>query len=178
MADRTPAEVLSFPTDMSTFDDDERISFSKLDNKYIAVQGDGTEFEFDRTLKRWILLADSEADAQIAAAQAAYGGTNAGEDSYDMTGPGGNGYGNNGKGGGATQGKKRKQGQAYGREVSSLPPPPPNACMRSFCLSFCLSSCLFLSLFCCRSSWRTDVCFLFFSFLAWGGVSYNFPKIL
>ena len=54
------AEVFTFPTDISEFDSDERISFSRLDNKYIAVQDDGTEFEFDQGLKRWIPLADDD----------------------------------------------------------------------------------------------------------------------
>ncbi|EPE03698.1 splicing factor u2af-associated protein 2 [Ophiostoma piceae UAMH 11346] len=54
------AEVFTFPTDISEFDSDERISFSRLDSKYIAVQDDGTEFEFDQGLKRWIPLADDD----------------------------------------------------------------------------------------------------------------------
>ncbi|OAA66717.1 nuclear mRNA splicing factor-associated protein [Niveomyces insectorum RCEF 264] len=63
------AEVWSFPTNIAEFDDDERISFSKLDGKYVAVQADGTEFEFDQGLKRWIPLADEEEEAALAAAQ-------------------------------------------------------------------------------------------------------------
>ena len=43
-----------FPTDVREFDADERISFSKLDNKFIAVHDDGTEFEFDAELKKWV----------------------------------------------------------------------------------------------------------------------------
>jgi HIV Tat-specific factor 1 len=43
-----------FPTDVREFDSDERISFSKLDNKFIAVHDDGTEFEFDAELKKWV----------------------------------------------------------------------------------------------------------------------------
>ncbi|KAH8737056.1 hypothetical protein BGZ61DRAFT_525258 [Ilyonectria robusta] len=42
-----------FPTDVREFDSDDRISFSKLDNKFIAVHDDGTEYEFDADLKRW-----------------------------------------------------------------------------------------------------------------------------
>ncbi|KAL2127833.1 hypothetical protein VTI74DRAFT_10104 [Chaetomium olivicolor] len=52
------AEYWSFPTNPEEFDQDERISYSKLDNKYIAVQDDGTEYEFDEALKRWIPMID------------------------------------------------------------------------------------------------------------------------
>ncbi|KAK7427720.1 hypothetical protein QQZ08_005826 [Neonectria magnoliae] len=49
-----------FPTDIREFDSDERISFSKLDNKFIAVHDDGTEYEFDANLKRWVPAADED----------------------------------------------------------------------------------------------------------------------
>ncbi|ORY66357.1 uncharacterized protein BCR38DRAFT_429988 [Pseudomassariella vexata] len=68
MAEAAPS--LSFPIDPQEFDSDERISFSKLDNKFIAVQDDGTEFEFDAQLKRWIPTLDEELVAQQ---QSAYG---------------------------------------------------------------------------------------------------------
>ncbi|KAI0997851.1 hypothetical protein K3495_g10339 [Podosphaera aphanis] len=48
----------SFPTNPELFDADDRISFSKLDNKFILVQEDGTEFEFDNAIKRWIPVVD------------------------------------------------------------------------------------------------------------------------
>ncbi|KAK0624672.1 hypothetical protein B0T17DRAFT_507729 [Bombardia bombarda] len=54
------AEYWSFPTNKEEFDQDDRISFSRLDNKYIAVQDDGTEYEFDDGLKRWIPIIDEE----------------------------------------------------------------------------------------------------------------------
>ncbi|KAH8802039.1 hypothetical protein F5882DRAFT_447992 [Hyaloscypha sp. PMI_1271] len=44
----------SFPTNPEEFDADDRISYSKLDNKFILVQEDGAEFEFDDAIKRWI----------------------------------------------------------------------------------------------------------------------------
>ncbi|RSL70666.1 hypothetical protein CEP53_001824 [Fusarium sp. AF-6] len=47
-----------FPTDPREFDGDDRISFSKLDNKFIAVHDDGNEYEFDADQKRWILTDD------------------------------------------------------------------------------------------------------------------------
>jgi HIV Tat-specific factor 1 len=50
---------LPFPTDPREFDSDDRISFSKLDKKFIAVHDDGNEYEFDADSKRWV-LADEE----------------------------------------------------------------------------------------------------------------------
>ncbi|CZR62080.1 related to cold sensitive U2 snRNA supressor [Phialocephala subalpina] len=47
-----------FPTNAEEFDSDDRISFSKLDNKFLLVQDDGTEFEFDDAIKRWIPILD------------------------------------------------------------------------------------------------------------------------
>lgn len=58
-----------FPTDPTEFDSDERISFSKLDNKFVLVLEDGTEFEFDDALKRWIPVLD---DALLEEQQRAY----------------------------------------------------------------------------------------------------------
>src|SRR4051812_38032837 len=63
------AERLSFPTDPTLFDADERISFSRQENKFVAVQTDGTEFEFDSRLKRWVPVVDDEL---VRAHQAAY----------------------------------------------------------------------------------------------------------
>jgi len=48
----------SFPIDPAEFDADDRISYSKLDNKFLLVQEDGTEFEFDNAIKRWIPVVD------------------------------------------------------------------------------------------------------------------------
>lgn len=48
----------SFPTNPQEFDSDERISFQKLDNKFLLVQEDGTEYEFDDAIKRWIPTVD------------------------------------------------------------------------------------------------------------------------
>lgn len=51
-----PSEISrpSFPTNPEDFDADDRISFSKLDNKFILEADDGQEFEFDDALKRWV----------------------------------------------------------------------------------------------------------------------------
>ncbi|PMD14604.1 hypothetical protein NA56DRAFT_650925 [Hyaloscypha hepaticicola] len=47
-----------FPANPEEFDADERISFSKLDNKFVLVQEDGSEFEYDDAIKRWIPVVD------------------------------------------------------------------------------------------------------------------------
>ncbi|KAL8937112.1 MAG: hypothetical protein Q9211_003852, partial [Gyalolechia sp. 1 TL-2023] len=49
----------SLPTNPEDFDADERISFSKLDNKFILETADGEEFEFDDALKRWVPALDN-----------------------------------------------------------------------------------------------------------------------
>lgn len=54
-----------FPTDVQEFDADDRISFSKLDNKFIAVHEDGEEYEFDADNKRWILPDDQDFEAEV-----------------------------------------------------------------------------------------------------------------
>lgn len=51
-------EPSPFPTNPEEFDSDDRISFSKLDNKFLLVQEDGVEFEFDDAIKRWIPVLD------------------------------------------------------------------------------------------------------------------------
>ncbi|KAI4255437.1 MAG: hypothetical protein LQ352_002576 [Teloschistes flavicans] len=56
-----PTEIprSSFPTNAEDFDADDRISFSKLDNKFILEADDGQEFEFDNALKRWVPALDN-----------------------------------------------------------------------------------------------------------------------
>ncbi|KKZ68565.1 hypothetical protein EMCG_01013 [[Emmonsia] crescens] len=48
----------SFPQSPDEFDDDYRISYSKLDNKYFLEAEDGSEWEYDDALKRWVPLVD------------------------------------------------------------------------------------------------------------------------
>lgn len=48
------ATFSNFPQDPSEFENDPRVSFSKLDDKYILETEDGQEFEYDSALKRWI----------------------------------------------------------------------------------------------------------------------------
>jgi len=43
-----------FPTVIERFGDDPRISWSRLDNKWVLESDDGAEFHFDDALKRWI----------------------------------------------------------------------------------------------------------------------------
>ncbi|KAM3071317.1 hypothetical protein ACMFMG_008908 [Clarireedia jacksonii] len=50
--------AVPFPTNPEEFDSDDRISFSKLDQKFVLVQDDGTEFEFDDAIKRWVPILD------------------------------------------------------------------------------------------------------------------------
>ncbi|KAL6886578.1 hypothetical protein HDV57DRAFT_515680 [Trichoderma longibrachiatum] len=68
-----------FPTDVREFDSDERISFSKLDNKFIAVHDDGTEFEFDAELKKWVPTEEEPLDEDLDDLRE-YSGTPAGGD--------------------------------------------------------------------------------------------------
>ena len=51
----SPAPALSnFPQNPEEFDADPRVSWSKLDNKFILEADDGQEYEFDDGLKRWV----------------------------------------------------------------------------------------------------------------------------
>lgn len=50
-----------FPQSPSTFDADERVSFSKLDDKFILETDEGNEFEWDAALRRWIPVVGSNA---------------------------------------------------------------------------------------------------------------------
>ncbi|EKD12141.1 uncharacterized protein L3040_003347 [Drepanopeziza brunnea f. sp. 'multigermtubi'] len=52
------AAAAPFPSNPEEFDSDERISFSKLDNKFLLVQADGAEFEFDDALRKWRPVVD------------------------------------------------------------------------------------------------------------------------
>ena len=58
MASEVPEEESSltgFPTDPSEFDSDPRISFSRLDDRFVLETGDGQEYEYNGVLKRWVL---------------------------------------------------------------------------------------------------------------------------
>ncbi|KAK2750315.1 hypothetical protein FQN57_003795 [Myotisia sp. PD_48] len=49
-----PMALSHFPKSPAEFDSDPRVSFSKLDNKYILETEDGEEYTYDDALKRWI----------------------------------------------------------------------------------------------------------------------------
>lgn len=49
-----PQSRSSFPQTPEEFDSDPRVSFSKLDNKFILEVDDEHEYEYDDALKRWI----------------------------------------------------------------------------------------------------------------------------
>ncbi|RHZ69679.1 hypothetical protein CDV55_108065 [Aspergillus turcosus] len=55
-----PAPFSNLPQDPAEFDSDPRISFSKLDNKFILETEDGQEFEYDTVFKRWIPTVDDD----------------------------------------------------------------------------------------------------------------------
>lgn len=89
----------AFPTDVREFDADDRISFSRLDNKFIGVRDDGVEYEFDADQKRWVLAEEDTLDHEAHG----YGGESSAQE------PEGDGS------------KKRKNGSANGSEVSAVP---------------------------------------------------------
>ena len=47
-------ERAPLPQNPEEFDADDRVSFSKLNNKFILEAEDGQEFEYDHALKRWV----------------------------------------------------------------------------------------------------------------------------
>lgn len=52
--DNGAGSASNFPTDPAEFDRDPRISFSKLDDKFILETDDGQEFVYDSAIKRWV----------------------------------------------------------------------------------------------------------------------------
>lgn len=97
MADIQPP----LPTAVEVFDQDDRISFSKLDNKYLAVHDDGTEFEFDAASRRWVLAEDEPLEPHEAHHLLA--GGLARDDDDDAS---------------SSTSRKRKGAPSYGNEVS------------------------------------------------------------
>ncbi|KAG6997869.1 hypothetical protein G7Y79_00037g073870 [Physcia stellaris] len=69
MSDSPEPRASSFPKEVEEFDADPRISFSKLDNKYLLENDDGQEYEFDEKLKRWVPVLD---DALVEQQRQAY----------------------------------------------------------------------------------------------------------
>ncbi|KAL2872008.1 U2 snRNP complex subunit CUS2 [Aspergillus lucknowensis] len=56
----SPPPFSNFPQDPSEFDSDPRVSFSKLDNKFILETEDGQEYSYDTILRRWIPTVDED----------------------------------------------------------------------------------------------------------------------
>ncbi len=48
------AARISFPQSPEEFDADPRISFSKISNTFVLEADDGSEYEYDDALKRWV----------------------------------------------------------------------------------------------------------------------------
>ena len=48
------AKSARFPQSQEEFDGDPRVSYSRLDNKYILEQYDGSEWEYNEHAKQWI----------------------------------------------------------------------------------------------------------------------------
>ncbi|KAI9674705.1 MAG: hypothetical protein M1817_001608 [Caeruleum heppii] len=63
----------SFPRSPEEFDSDTRISYSRLDQKWVLEADDGSEYEFDEKLKRWVPVMDEALVAQQNAAYAVAG---------------------------------------------------------------------------------------------------------
>ena len=53
-SDPAQASRAPLPNDPAAFDADERVSFSKLSEKFILEAEDGQEFEWEHSLKRWV----------------------------------------------------------------------------------------------------------------------------
>ena len=54
MSNSPEPRASSFPQNVEDFESDPRVSFWKLDNKYILETEDGQEYEYDEKLKRWV----------------------------------------------------------------------------------------------------------------------------
>lgn len=52
--DKDAGNAPAFPQDPADFDSDPRISFSKIDDKFILETEDGQEYEYDTGIKRWV----------------------------------------------------------------------------------------------------------------------------
>ena len=47
-------ERIPFPRALDDFDKDDRVSFSKLDNRWILEDDDGSEWEYSEQLNKWV----------------------------------------------------------------------------------------------------------------------------
>jgi hypothetical protein len=64
--------ISSFPRSPSEFDSDPRISFSKLDNKFILETEGGGEYEYLEALKRWVPMVGNHAPQYNTSSQAMF----------------------------------------------------------------------------------------------------------
>ncbi|KAF6841333.1 nuclear mrna splicing factor-associated [Colletotrichum plurivorum] len=125
------------PTSIDDFGSDERISFSKLDNKYLAVLDDGTELEFDPVKATWAEAADEpleplagdddETAAQLAdlsrSASAGPGYTGGGNSRKRKDSPSGmDEQGNGSSRGGSGSGDGNGNGNGNGRPAKKAKP--------------------------------------------------------
>ncbi|KAF2264586.1 hypothetical protein CC78DRAFT_463443 [Lojkania enalia] len=67
----TASKRTPFPQDVDDFKNDERISYSFADSKYLLVDEDGEEWEWNSSVNKWFVPATEE---EVAAMQANYGG--------------------------------------------------------------------------------------------------------
>ena len=88
MASANPPTRAPFTTNPEEFDADNRISFSRVSQKFLLETEDGEEFEWEDVLKRWVPVVD---DALLEEQRKAYGGADGGDEE-------------------TTAGKKRKNG--------------------------------------------------------------------
>ncbi|KAF2842394.1 hypothetical protein M501DRAFT_1013738 [Patellaria atrata CBS 101060] len=58
--DGMSAARVVFPHSPEDFENDARVSFSKLENKWLLEDDDGSEWEYNEALKKWIPLLDEE----------------------------------------------------------------------------------------------------------------------
>lgn len=56
---RDEGRQTGFPQSPSAFDADERVSFSRLDSKFILETEEGNEYEWDSDLKKWVPVVGS-----------------------------------------------------------------------------------------------------------------------
>lgn len=55
-----PTDRVPFPHEVDEFNDDDRISYSQLDNCWILEDDDGSQWEFNEALKKWMPMVRPE----------------------------------------------------------------------------------------------------------------------
>ena len=64
VTDPLPTTQSTFPQNREEFDTDPRVSFSKVDNKYLLEVDEEHEFEYDEALKRWVPVVCSQSSCR------------------------------------------------------------------------------------------------------------------